>query len=192
MPSFYHIDYPFSWEDRDAMRPIMLEAYVLIGCAGVRTNFIREDADPLRVGEKRLTWRQVRRSSRLHTGNRQRSMSELEARSTAPTPQERFRCTLGCGSPVPTGYSAAGARCASAPTQPNTTLRSPTMPATTRNVRRNIGPSSASRAQGSNRGEGRLGRTRQADGTARRRRMSIPHQYWEEHRLERPSKPWRL
>ncbi|MEA4884873.1 MAG: cellulase family glycosylhydrolase [Clostridia bacterium] len=54
VPSYYHVDYPFSWQDRDAMRAIMLEAHVLTRCAGVRTNFIREDADPLRPGEKRL------------------------------------------------------------------------------------------------------------------------------------------
>lgn len=54
VPSYYHVDYPFSWEDRDTMRAIMLEAHVLARCAGVRANFVREDADPLRVGEKRL------------------------------------------------------------------------------------------------------------------------------------------
>ncbi|MBI2898256.1 MAG: hypothetical protein HYY06_32195 [Deltaproteobacteria bacterium] len=45
VPSYFHHDYPFSWEDRGRMRLCLLESYALAARAGIETTLIPEGHD---------------------------------------------------------------------------------------------------------------------------------------------------
>ncbi len=45
VPSYFNTKYPFSWEDRDRMRRVLLQAYVLCAKAGLETELIPEGSD---------------------------------------------------------------------------------------------------------------------------------------------------
>ena len=45
VPSYFNTKYPFSWEDRDRMRRVLLQAYLLCAKAGLETELIPEGAD---------------------------------------------------------------------------------------------------------------------------------------------------
>ncbi|MFH1130359.1 MAG: hypothetical protein V1754_03430 [Pseudomonadota bacterium] len=45
VPSYFNIDYPFSWENRDRMRRTLLQSYVLCVGAGIETELVPEQSD---------------------------------------------------------------------------------------------------------------------------------------------------
>ncbi len=45
VPSYFNTQYPFSYEDRDRMRRVLLQAYTLCAQAGVEAELVPEDAD---------------------------------------------------------------------------------------------------------------------------------------------------
>lgn len=45
VPSYFNHTYPFSWEDRERMRAVLLQAYVLCLKAGIEAELVPEDGD---------------------------------------------------------------------------------------------------------------------------------------------------